>query len=418
MSNISIWGSVDDPAKHSEDKFRYLIHAFNPFASSSMGLINARLALAKQKRGVDYKIDPSHGDQTINLYEQPERVAQRVSLSMSLIDQDHTGTWGDGGIIVEVPEENIVATGDQDMGAMNSDPEFLKQQFASSVRYNGDELLQLSAPSSYNEVIALANVDGSKIKLKGFFIKTDSKGEPLNETVARKMRMHASRLGLPIVTVKKPRLYANNEVEDKGDKLAVHLDGNRYLLSGYGDSNFKFYDEKLYDYFISPEQMQAVLTFMQAEGYDDNYTTALLADYEQANQEYFRAKLFFDDDGQVDSIKKIEGYGKHQTEYVIGAKGYAHVVNKEMEMKRIEESMLGDGTRMIGFDDDYVYRPMSRYQAENLIAEASDALTEDQQEIVQKWSAEILPDLETKSQQNYGRRRDTFSNGFFKFNLT
>ena len=378
MLQKTAWGGVSDPYSHGEEGFRYLIHAFNPFASSSMGMINAAHALAKKERGEDHRLDPSDGDQTINLYEQPERVAQRVSLSMSLIDQDHTGTLGDGGIIVEVPEQNIIATSTQDMGSMNSDPHFLRQQFASSARYDGDELLQMSNPSTYNEVVAFANVDRSKIALKGFFYKTDSKGDPLNETVARKVRMHASRLGLPVVPVKTPELYAKNEICDQDDKLAVHLDGNRYLLGGYGDSNFRLFDEKGHSYFISPEQMQSVLSFMKTQGYGDNFTTALLADYEQANEDYFRAKFTFDDNGEVKAVKKIEGYGKYQTEHIITSSGYARVIDKATEMKKLDDVFMGDGTRMIGYDDNNGYRPMSRYQAEKLIAEGVETLSDEQ----------------------------------------
>jgi hypothetical protein len=403
MIQKSVWGGVSDPSSHSEEGFRYLIHAFNPLASPSMALINTIHAHAKHQRGEDHRIDPSHGDQTINLFEQPERVAQRVSLSMSLIDQAHTGTWGDGGIIVEVPEQNIIATGGQDIGSMNSDPDFLRQQFASSTRHNGDQLLQISSENLHNEVVAFANVDGSKIVLKGFFYKTDSKGEPVNEIVARKMQEHASRLGLPIVTVKAPGLFPKNEIHNKDNKLALHLDGNRCLLSGWGDKNFRLYDEKGHGYFISPEQMLSIISFMQTQGYNDNFTTALLADYQRANHEYFRAKFAFDDKGEIESVKKIEGYGKHQIEHVITACGYARIVDKASEMKKFQESMFGNGTRMTGYDDDNGYSPMNRDQAEKLIAEGSETLTEKDRQKVEEWACIIMPDLEQKSRQKYGR---------------
>ena len=331
---------------------------------------------------------------------------------MSLIDQDHTGTWGDAGIIVEVPEQNIVATSNQDMGSMNSDPAFLKQQFASSIRYKGDELMQMTAPQSYNEVVAFANVDDSKIGLKGFFYKTDRNGEPINETVARKMQMHALRLGLPVVTVQTPGMYPNNEVKiEKDDKIAVHLNGCRYLLSGYDDSNFKVFDEKRSS-FMSADQMKEITTFLEEQGYGDNFINVIIADYEEANTEHQRAKFTFDDNGDVESVKKSEGYGNSVTEYFISAKGYARTVNKAVEMRRLEKSMFSNGLQMIDLNEDDGYRPMSRSKAELLIAEASETLSDAEKVKVQEWSAEILPDLETKSQQNYGRRHDVLGGGF------
>ena len=92
------------------------------------------------------------------------------------------------------------------------------------------------------------------------------------------------------------------------------------------------------------------------------------------------------------------------------------MVNKAAQLKRIEESMHSSGMQMIDMNRDDGYRPMSRYQADNIIAEASVNLTESEQEAVQKWSAEILSDLETKSQQSYGRRHDVFGGNLSRFN--
>jgi hypothetical protein len=119
---IKIWGEVTDPKKHNPKNFRYLVHAFNPFATASQPLI----AISAELSGA-YKVDKREGDQSISLFEEPERLVERVSLSMSLIDQDHTGTWGPGGIIVEVPEENVVITSPVDTGSHNSSKEFLKR---------------------------------------------------------------------------------------------------------------------------------------------------------------------------------------------------------------------------------------------------------------------------------------------------
>lgn len=78
-------GDTTDPSQHDPTNFRYLVHALNPSAA-----LNILTVLST----VGASVNPSHGDQSINMYDQPERVAERVSLSMSLIDQDHTATWG------------------------------------------------------------------------------------------------------------------------------------------------------------------------------------------------------------------------------------------------------------------------------------------------------------------------------------
>lgn len=82
------WGQATDPVKHNPDGFRYLVHAFNPYARYNTFVINN---LVGQEEEV---VTDEAGDQSIDVFKEPERIDERVSLSMSLIDQDHTATWG------------------------------------------------------------------------------------------------------------------------------------------------------------------------------------------------------------------------------------------------------------------------------------------------------------------------------------
>ena len=49
MSNDTKWGDTNNPEAHDSQKFRYLVHAFNPFAGASMGLINANMLYQNSK---------------------------------------------------------------------------------------------------------------------------------------------------------------------------------------------------------------------------------------------------------------------------------------------------------------------------------------------------------------------------------
>lgn len=82
------WGQTTDPVKHNPDGFRYLVHAFNPCAIGNALILNN---LVTQDEGT---VTDEAGDQSIDVFKEPERIDERVSLSMSLIDQDHTATWG------------------------------------------------------------------------------------------------------------------------------------------------------------------------------------------------------------------------------------------------------------------------------------------------------------------------------------
>ena len=194
------WGRATDPSTHTSGQFRYLVHGISPKASNFMKGMASDSQTAETEA---LQNSTSSGDQSINLYEEPERVAERISLSMSLIDQDHTGTWTYGGLILDVPEKNIIGNGPHDIGSANWDKSLLQSQFDGSTILNPEDLLNNSSKFDYNEVIAFANLDGSKIRLKGFFVVVDSSGFPLDKPLSDKIKAHADRLDLPLVNIKK-----------------------------------------------------------------------------------------------------------------------------------------------------------------------------------------------------------------------
>ena len=84
------WGQTTDPDQHNPDNFRYLVHAFNPFS-----LFNA--IYTSKKTGAS---NDEVRRQSIDLRIRPEEIDERVSVSMSLIENGRTATYGSGGIIV------------------------------------------------------------------------------------------------------------------------------------------------------------------------------------------------------------------------------------------------------------------------------------------------------------------------------
>ena len=193
----SIWGKTTDPSDHDPKNFRYLVHGVYPRPKNFTAETAAEAASAQD-------------DQSINLYEQPERVSERVSLSMSLIDPDHTGTWAKGGLILEVPEENIIGNGPSDLGSANSDPSQLRSQFRERTILTPEELLRQSSTRDYNEVIAFANLEGSKVKLKGFYITVRPDGSPVDSAIAAQMQEHATALNLSLVKIEEPPVFSKS----------------------------------------------------------------------------------------------------------------------------------------------------------------------------------------------------------------
>ena len=121
-------GGTTDPRFHDPKKFRYLVHALRPYG-------NPPPALASLYVGLDeIEYSQQFGNQKINLIEQPEQVANRVSLSMSLIDENHTRTFHDAGLIITAPPENIMVTSGVDAGTQNSNISDLQARKATRSR--------------------------------------------------------------------------------------------------------------------------------------------------------------------------------------------------------------------------------------------------------------------------------------------
>lgn len=335
---VKIWGGVTDPREHDPKKFRYLVHAFNPYATWS-----TLIAISSELSG-EYKVDKSEGDQSINLFEEPERLGERVSLSMSLIDQDHTGTWGPGGIIVEAPEENIIITSPTDAGSHNSSKEFLKRQAQNHTRLSGNQLLQLTSGGIYNEVVAFAKSESGKtLRLKGFFIKVDKRGQPIDPVIAEKLKQHATRLNLPLIEIQVHGPFEQEMFEIVENGIWAHFRGNRYNL-GSENPEFAFnaYDDKIEPYFPSPQEIEEVIAhFMKRGDINEAQAQQIRERYKIADAR--RKSPIVEYDPKTQEIKGVtieDGYGKDAVKYWLNPSGYCCRVNMEEFKKALREMSL------------------------------------------------------------------------------
>lgn len=159
--NNEFWGHNTSPREHDPSNFRYTVHMFNPY--------NIQFNL-----GVIIGEHPYSASQATNLLEIPEDLSQRVSLSMSLIDQDHTNTWGPGGLIVNIPAGNVLITSPTDAAVVNSSREALIRQASTMKKLTPEEVLEQTQDDSYNEIVALGASDtGDELELQGFLVMRD-----------------------------------------------------------------------------------------------------------------------------------------------------------------------------------------------------------------------------------------------------
>lgn len=342
-TEIKIWGETTDPKEHDPEKFRYLVHAFKPFARASQPIvaISAELSGAFQ----DYKLqdDKLQGDQSINLFEQPEKLGERVSLCMSLIDQNHTGTWGKGGIIVDAPEENIVITSPTDAGSHSSSKEFLEIQARYQLPRSGEQLLQSTPRGTYNEVVAFAKTKRGECKLRGFFVKVDKRGQPIDPVIAERMRQHARRLSLPLVEIQVQGPYEQEMFEIEENSMWAYYKENRYDL-GSDNPEFAFYAYNDTDdtFFPSPEEIEEVIAhFTQRGDINEAQAQQIRERYKIADAERKSPKVEYDiKTSEISHVKINDGYGKDAIEYWLSPSGYCWRVNMEEYKKALKKAFL------------------------------------------------------------------------------
>lgn len=383
-------GDTTDPTQHDPTSFRYLVHALNPYA-----------VLNVLSSSVGASADPSHGDQSINMYEQPERVAERVSLSMSLIDQDHTATWGRVGLIISAPEENIVLTSRTDAGAHNHNKDSLLEQGARNGVMSADQLLASTSPQQHNEVVALADHDGSKLETIGFFYKVNSKGESVDPVIVRQMQMHAKRLGLPIVEIPQENKHGQDRVDrrtsDDQEPVAIVYAGERYLMSDY-----QVYDEAGYPRFASPEEMAAALRFaVDSGGMSEAEARQINGCYTEAHERRMTPTAYYDDEGNFEKIVYYEGYGDDELRVTLDNSGYIRRVNTKRESEKRKRAMLGGFVRR---DTQSRSIPVQPHKADSMVKRAKEGLDEAKADELQQWYDRCREAIE-QNRRAYVQRR-------------
>jgi hypothetical protein len=202
QTEASLWGDVTDPQSHDPNKFRYRVHGMSIAGTRSMAEAYARVN--HESYGLT---DEDVAAQRTDLLAEPERLRERHTLSASLIDTRHRGTWNKAGIIVGVPESDVVITAPHDAGTVHGNREVLERhnQRLGLPKLSPDELLEQTGEGGRSEVAIVA---GSAALLVSFSATREVRGRfgitrtrDVDPETARLMARHAKRLDLPFVRI-------------------------------------------------------------------------------------------------------------------------------------------------------------------------------------------------------------------------
>lgn len=388
------WGQTTDPSQHNPDNFRYLVHAFNPHARLSAIFLQSII------QDKETAVKDGQGDQSIDIFREPERIDGRVSLSMSLIDQNHSATWGNSGIIVQAPESSVVLTSPTDAGVLNSYRNHLIGQGQSMGILSPDDILERSSPDRHNEIVALGC---SGLRAVGFFYKVNSQKKPIDPDSVGAMCRLGNRMGLPVVEIYKENAY----IEDKvvrytytnpgcGEELRVFFGGMCYCVPRSNeDLKFCVVDgDTFLASFPSPEKFTAAIDFALSVGeVDKAEAEQILEDYNVVDVRRQTPTAYFDENGDFDRIEYSEGYGSGENRLFLNRYGFAHRVQLSKIMAAIEAGSEVE-----------VGRQLSDYVTDRMVKAAVKNLSPEKAESIRSWYEKVRPSIKGAwSQQNRAR---------------
>jgi len=218
-----------DPYDHNENDFQYLVHSvLHPIVRWEQQL-NIRMSW------LDSSFD------NVNLIKNPEDIWEKLIVSASLINSEHTGTWANTWYIINFEEDGLISADRNDMWVHGSSIEEIKKKYNKILPPS--DITASKSHTIYNEVV----LEGSKTNIKGVFSKCYEDGQPLDPKMHEEMKKNADKLSIPfiIISVKKPILNDHGLELDLDSEwglrsFSIVKDSKKYQYSG--ESGWYIYD--------------------------------------------------------------------------------------------------------------------------------------------------------------------------------
>ena len=226
---------LTDPQTHDTNHFCYIVHALNP--CGKLGLMLATI----RNGGYDFR-------QEIDLLYEPERITEKLLISSSIINQDHTATFDDTFFILNVPWTNFVKLSPEDCATNVASPQFVLEN-ARLPYTTPPELIRqtkfIGGDSGYNEVVVTGNKEGNLVEIIGVGIKyTDVGDTKLKEPKeAERMRDIARDMNVPVIEMIKQSRIEDSKAEIMHSygksryvrEVIINREGYRYIFAGNWD---------------------------------------------------------------------------------------------------------------------------------------------------------------------------------------
>lgn len=220
------WRNIEfsDPNSHNPEQYIYLVHAI------------------KERDGLRDMIKLKEGckEEQYDLIENPRDISKMGTISCSLIgkgknregrEYEQLETWADIGLILKVPIENILRSGNSDLGANFVDSNAEINRYKND--YKGDPYALLDKSVGYNEVVVQGETEFGKVEVIGAFINEYNK--PCTEKRKKDARKIAQKVGGKLIEIPKKEI----KLSDK----PIHIEKTNGKLSkiSFTKNNREFY---------------------------------------------------------------------------------------------------------------------------------------------------------------------------------
>lgn len=284
------WGNgFSNPSEHRNGQFLYLVHGI---LNETCNLIQT-IALLE----VELKNPGSFSSsQRINLLMEPEKIHEKQIISCSVIDQDHTDTFGSGGFILRSPYENILDVFYRDVGTNFFDPSRALRESQKSI-CTLDELLRRTSQCSYNEVVLTGTTDFGKVEIIALWSKVYDDGDFVDPIVAHRISQLKYRLNLPLIEIpemmheyKDSRLEVLSMLETKPPYgFAINRGGLRFVIE-FDKDKFTVYDKKIRGRPMTKMEFTQTLKIVK-EASDETQKQRFAAIFEKLEKQFFETPV-------------------------------------------------------------------------------------------------------------------------------
>lgn len=275
----------------------------------------------------------------------PEQLASRDLVRLTLVDPNKPVVRGQGGVIVEVPAANVVATTPHFADQPNGDP-----------MLSAEELLAATPAGEVSSVFVRGGTPHGKVEVVGYYFAATLEHGATDSRLAGAVRRAAKQRDLAVHQVMQPPKYQHNRCERIGNGLVVDFDNKRHVFPDYDPRSLADPSAALPGYLVDDgvdrrwmgfvDCREALNFAVDAGAISRDESAQMRKLYDHADRFRTLPDIEFDERGEIVSVTRVAGDDLGEQREVLsapalpGSGASSHIVNlyEQRRQHRISEA--------------------------------------------------------------------------------